>query len=74
MPKSKPNKSAPRNGASKRPSVREQRVARPLTLSGRCILGHQQTLTEAQIEEARSLGCAMCSTCGNAVIVAGGAA
>ena len=38
-------------------------------LTARCISGHVETLTRAQIEEARRDGVAFCSRCGNVMFV-----
>jgi hypothetical protein len=34
-------------------------------VTAKCILGHIEVLTEAQISEAQKLGAAFCSKCGN---------
>jgi hypothetical protein len=46
-----------------------QRMARPLEVTAKCILGHTEVLTEAQIAEARSIGVAFCSKCQNPMSV-----
>ncbi len=40
-----------------------------MTLKAECIFGHKWEMTAEQIADARSFGCAMCPTCGNAATI-----
>lgn len=60
---------SPRSAHAKRASKQKESQASSLHLQARCILGHVETLSPAQIEAAGRDGVAMCSRCGNATLV-----
>ena len=39
------------------------------SITAQCIMGHTEVLTAKQLAEAKDIGCAMCSKCGNPMVV-----